>query len=207
MTTLHTPLCDLLEIEIPILQAGMGRGRGSTTPVAMVAAVSEAGGLGCLGATGMDPEEIRAAIREIRSLTSKPFGVDLLLPASLADADVPREQVRQQIRREHPEHWKFMLGLYERFGLDPNEQHDQEWALSPTLMRRQADVLIEEKVPVFASGLGDPAWVVRRNAALALRSFGPAGELLLNRALREQDAFARDIARQTLDLPEVTLPA
>ena len=34
-----------------------------------------------------------------------------------------------------------MLGLYERFGLDPEEKHDQEWALSPTLMRRQAEVL------------------------------------------------------------------
>lgn len=61
--------------------------------------------------------------------------------------------------------------------------------------------------PQLGERLGDPAWTVRRNAALALRSFGPAGELLLNRALREDDPFARDIARQTLDLPEVSLPA
>jgi HEAT repeat protein len=61
--------------------------------------------------------------------------------------------------------------------------------------------------PQLGARLGDPSWTVRRNAALALRSFGAAGELLLNRALREEDAFARDIARQTLDLPEVTLPA
>jgi HEAT repeat protein len=61
--------------------------------------------------------------------------------------------------------------------------------------------------PLLGEHLGDPAWTVRRNAALALRSFGPAGELLLNRALREDDAFARDMARQTLDLPEVSLPA
>lgn len=175
MSTLRTPLCDLLGIEIPILQAGMGRGRGSTTTAAMVAAVSETGGLGCLGATGMDPEEIRDAIGEIRSLTSRPFGVNLLLPASLADADVPREEVRQQIRRDHPEHWKFMLGLYERFGLDPGELHDQEWALSPTLMRRQAEVLIEERVPVFASGLGDPAWVVPLAREVGTKVIGLAG--------------------------------
>jgi HEAT repeat protein len=61
--------------------------------------------------------------------------------------------------------------------------------------------------PQLGERLGDPAWIVRRNAALALRSFGAAGELLLNRALREDDRFARDIARQTLDLPEVSLPA
>jgi HEAT repeat protein len=61
--------------------------------------------------------------------------------------------------------------------------------------------------PRLGERLGDPAWLVRRSAALALRRFGPAGELLLNRALRDEDAFARDIARQTLDLPEVTLLA
>jgi hypothetical protein len=61
--------------------------------------------------------------------------------------------------------------------------------------------------PQLGGKLGDPSWIVRRNAALALRSFGAAGELLLNRALREEDAFVRDIARQTLDLPEVSLPA
>ena len=49
MSTLRTPLCDLLEIDVPILQAGMGRGIGSTTTPALVAAVSEAGGMGCLG--------------------------------------------------------------------------------------------------------------------------------------------------------------
>jgi HEAT repeat protein len=59
----------------------------------------------------------------------------------------------------------------------------------------------------LGSRLGDPAWEVRRNAALALRSFGSPGELLLNRALRDDDAFVRDMARQTLDLPEITLPA
>ena len=61
--------------------------------------------------------------------------------------------------------------------------------------------------PALAEHLRDPAWVVRRNAALALRSLGPAGELLLGRALRDDDRFARDIARQTLDLPEPMLPA
>jgi HEAT repeat protein len=61
--------------------------------------------------------------------------------------------------------------------------------------------------PALAERLGDPSWEVRRNAALALRVLGPAGELLLGRALREEDRFARDIARQTLDLPEAMLPA
>jgi HEAT repeat protein len=61
--------------------------------------------------------------------------------------------------------------------------------------------------PALAARLSDPSWEVRRNAALALRVLGPAGELLLGRALRDEDRFARDMARQTLDLPEAMLPA
>lgn len=175
MTRLHTPLCDVLDIEIPILQAGMGRGRGSTTTVAMVAGVSEAGGLGCLGATGLDPDEISSAIRDIRALTTKPFAVDLLLPATIADADVPREAVRQTIRSEHTEHWEFMLSLYERFGLDPEEKHDQEWALSPTLMRRQFEVVVEERVPVFVSALGLPDWVAPLAREAGIKVMGLCG--------------------------------
>jgi HEAT repeat protein len=61
--------------------------------------------------------------------------------------------------------------------------------------------------PRLAERLRDPAWRVRRDAAVALRTLGDPGRLMLERALRDDDAFARDMARQTLDLPEVTLPA
>jgi HEAT repeat protein len=60
--------------------------------------------------------------------------------------------------------------------------------------------------PSVAALLTDRDWNVRRSAALALRALGPAGELLLRRALRDEDAFARDMAQQTLDLPEAVLP-
>ena len=61
--------------------------------------------------------------------------------------------------------------------------------------------------PKLAARLRDPAWRVRRDAAVALRTLGDPGRLMLERALRDEDGFARDMARQTLDLPEVTLPA
>ena len=61
--------------------------------------------------------------------------------------------------------------------------------------------------PQLAARLRDPSWRVRRDAAVALRTLGDPGRLMLERALRDQDGFARDMARQTLDLPEVTLPA
>jgi HEAT repeat protein len=61
--------------------------------------------------------------------------------------------------------------------------------------------------PALGLRLRDRAWQVRRDASLALRALGPPGELLLERALRDEDPFARDMARQTLDLPEAVLPA
>ena len=65
---LHTPLCDLLGIDVPIMQAGMGNvayGR-------MAAAVSNAGGLGSIGGIDIPPEEVDAEIKLFRSLSSRP---------------------------------------------------------------------------------------------------------------------------------------
>ena len=72
--TLHTPLCDLLEIQHPIMQAGMG----GVAYAELVAAVCEAGGYGVLGMAGRSPDFIREEMRKVRQLTDKPFGVDLL---------------------------------------------------------------------------------------------------------------------------------
>src|SRR5487761_934753 len=75
MTVLHTPVCDLLGIDVPIFQAGMAR---YTTPQ-LVAAVSNAGGLGIIGGLGRTPDELRSEIRQVRELTSRPFAVNHVL--------------------------------------------------------------------------------------------------------------------------------
>jgi hypothetical protein len=71
--TLYTPLCDLLHIRYPIIQAGMAG--GFTTPE-LIAAVSNAGALGVLGASRLTPEQTRNQIRRIKTLTNQPFGVN-----------------------------------------------------------------------------------------------------------------------------------
>ncbi|WP_226479900.1 NAD(P)H-dependent flavin oxidoreductase [Natrinema amylolyticum] len=73
--TLQTPLCELLEIEYPIVQAPIG----SATNPELAAAVSNAGGLGHLAVTWRDLGETRAVIRETRELTDEPFAVNLVL--------------------------------------------------------------------------------------------------------------------------------
>src|ERR1700738_3461220 len=72
MTRLHTPVCELFEIDVPIFQAGMAK---YTTPE-LVAAVCNAGGLGIIGGLGRTPDELRNEIREVRELTDRPFGVN-----------------------------------------------------------------------------------------------------------------------------------
>src|SRR2546427_12532388 len=72
----RTRLCELLGIEHPIIQAGMGIVHPA---YALVAAVSNAGGLGSLGATGRSPSELREQIALIRERTSRPFAVNFLV--------------------------------------------------------------------------------------------------------------------------------
>ncbi|MEL0082651.1 MAG: nitronate monooxygenase, partial [Gammaproteobacteria bacterium] len=61
---LTTPFCERVGVELPIVLAGMG---GVSWPE-LVAAVSNAGGLGVYGAAGLEPDEIREGIRQIKQL-------------------------------------------------------------------------------------------------------------------------------------------
>lgn len=75
MTTLATDFTSLAGIEFPIVQAPIG---SASTPE-LVAAVSNAGGLGMLSLTWRTPSEARELIRQTRALTDRPFGVNLVL--------------------------------------------------------------------------------------------------------------------------------
>lgn len=72
---MKTALCERLGIELPIIQAPMGGAVGPT----LAAAVSNAGGLGMLVPWRAEIETVRQQIREMRALTSRPFGVNLNL--------------------------------------------------------------------------------------------------------------------------------
>jgi enoyl-[acyl-carrier protein] reductase II len=71
---MQTRLTELLEIEHPVMLAGMG----GVSYHRLVAAVSEAGGIGTLGASTMRSDELVREIAGVKALTDKPFGVDLL---------------------------------------------------------------------------------------------------------------------------------
>ena len=165
--TLRTAFCDRVGIEYPVVLAGMGPVAGTGAPVAtaeLAAAVSNAGGLGVMGGVAYSPDMLRAEIRKIRSLTKKPFGVDLLLAPNFL---VPRRSGggaagAPRADRLPQQHVDAIARIAESLGIELKQappdvggtgdwvKPGQSWAGS------QIEVLLEEEVPVFASGLGTP---------------------------------------------------
>tara|TARA_X000000950_G_scaffold108760_1_gene137124 strand:- start:113 stop:1234 length:1122 start_codon:yes stop_codon:yes gene_type:complete len=175
---LKSRVCDLLEIEKPIVLAGMG---GASNP-ALAAAVSNAGGLGVLGAAACGPRQLRAWIRETRELTDKPFGVDTLLPASVRRANyddlegpTPADLL--------PDRQAFARAFMQQEGLAPlptEAMQEQKEPDGPPLFTKeffeaQMEVIIQERVPVYASGLGNPGpWMdaLRANGSKVMAVVG-----------------------------------
>jgi NAD(P)H-dependent flavin oxidoreductase YrpB (nitropropane dioxygenase family) len=164
--TLRTAFCDRVGIEYPIVLAGMGPVAGTGAPVAtaeLAAAVSNAGGLGVMGGVAYAPDVLRTEIRKIRSMTKKPFGVDLLLAPNFlvprrsgGGAAAPRAERLPKAHLEAIERIAASLGI-ELKQAPPEAGRGGDW-LKPgeSWAGSQMEVLLEEEVPVFASGLGTP---------------------------------------------------
>ena len=147
---LKTSLCDMLHIEYPLIQAGMGFiARGE-----LAAAVSQAGGLGMIGSASLSPDELRAEIRKVRARTDRPFGVDILFATTRSPA---ADVVTGQLTRSVQAH---------------------------------VDVVFEERVPVLASGLGDPGPIVDQAHDLGMTVIALVGN---TRNARRVEASGVDI--------------
>jgi len=79
---MRSPLCDLVGIEVPIIQAGMS----IFTSPALAAAVSNAGALGSLGAWNRPTDQLGRELAELRDLTERPFAVNHVVPDLNLDA-------------------------------------------------------------------------------------------------------------------------
>jgi enoyl-[acyl-carrier protein] reductase II len=105
---IRTPLCDLVGIETPIIQAGMGPfGSGAE----LAAAVSNAGAVGTLGAAGRPLNDLTEQIRRLRDLTDRPFAVNLVFHQ-------PYEESFEVILEARPPLFSFALG-------DPGDMVDR----------------------------------------------------------------------------------
>jgi nitronate monooxygenase len=145
---MKTPLCERLGITYPIIQAPMA----SVTTQQLVAAVSNAGGLGSLGALLLAPQDIIEQTAAIRALTPKPFNMNLF---ALEPARVDERQIARVLELLAPVHAE--LGL-------PPPRAPGEYGHS---LRDQLEALIEAKPPVasFHLGLVDAPSVARLQRA------------------------------------------
>jgi NAD(P)H-dependent flavin oxidoreductase YrpB (nitropropane dioxygenase family) len=173
----------MLGIEYPILSAGMGPsmvGEETGAPVALVVAVSEAGAMGVLGGAGYSVEELREKIREIRTLTDRPFGVDLLLPAQqVRQGDAPagdgREVPLSQALSVLPKtHYDWMMKVKEELQL-PDIQLSLRGGSTVSRPHAAIEVCIEEQVPLFCAGLGDPGFMVEAAHGVGMKVLGISG--------------------------------
>ena len=177
---LRTKLCDMLDIEYPIISAGMGPtliGEPNGAPVELVVAVSEAGGMGVLGGAGFNIDELQKAIREIKAQTQKPFGVDLLLPKDVLNLDekahdmIPLNKFIEQLPQPYID-WLNKV---------KDEMHLPEINLlvktdTTVVQPHEAiRICIEEKVPLFCAGLGNPGFMVQEAHMNGMKVLGITG--------------------------------
>ncbi len=193
---LHTKLCDMLGIEFPII--------AFTHCKDVVVAVINAGGFAVLGEAMHTPDEIAADINWIRArIGGKPFGIDLVLPAS-----VPPKDTLEELLAKIPEAQRqFAQSIKEKYKVpEPKGQVAlHQWGgLNQEMARAQLDVILEERVPVFTSGLGSPAFIIKAAHERGIKIFGLIGKT--RQAKREIEAGVDAIIAQGYDAAGHTGP-
>jgi nitronate monooxygenase len=166
---------DLLDIELPIIQAPMA---GSDSP-ALAAEVSRAGGLGSLAGALLSPDKLRDGVQAIRAITPRPINLNFFCHSMTPSADP------QQVER-----WKhFLRPHYQRLGLDIEH-------VAPAPLRMPFDAaacaVVEEVKPAVVSfhfGLPEPA-LVERLKARGIKIFSSATSVAEARLLEARGCDA-----------------
>jgi len=152
---MHTPLCDQLGIEFPIFAFTHCRD--------VVAAVSNAGGFGVLGAVGFSPEQLEVECKWIdEHVGDKPYGVDLVIPQKYEGmGELDPAKLEAQLESMVPvRHREFAAKLLADHGvpeLPPEEKHHSLLGWTAATATPQLDVALRhEKVRLIANALGTP---------------------------------------------------
>ncbi len=158
---MKTALTERFGLAYPVMSAGMAR----VAQAPLVAAVSEAGGMGCLGGVSYLADALRDEIRAIRQATTKPFAVNLLVPpsfvndATVNDATDDWEPVRRRWQSLSPAEREKLRGV--------------EPMLTPGAVAQQVEVVLAERPAAVVLTFDAPEWFVaechaRQIAVLAL---------------------------------------
>src|SRR5262249_48265910 len=155
---MHTRATKMLGIDFPIFAFTHCRD--------VAAAVSNAGGLGVLGAVAHTPEQLDIDLRWMREQTKgRPFGVDLLIPRKYVGAEeggLTASGLRALVPQEHKQ---WLEELLERYGVpvmpESSAPGERVLAIDPKSMAPLIDVAFEHGVRLMASALGTPPrWLV-----------------------------------------------
>ncbi len=189
---LHTSICELFDIEFPVLLAGMGGASGPD----LAAAVSNAGGLGILGAAACSPDQLDRWITRTRELTDRPFGVDTLLPSSVPQRLDPAPAaggpsgssggssgerrdpippgVREARNRFMAEHGLEKPAAATRA---PGDERRPRMSFVGDFFDAQLEVILDHGVPLYVAGLGVPSRdFMAKGRQKGMRFMGVAGQ-------------------------------
>lgn len=161
---MRTPMNDLLDFDFPVFAFSHCRD--------VVAAVTSAGGFGCLGAVAHTPDQLDFDLNWIENELRQggQYGVDLLMPskfAGSAEGGLAREDMRSRIP---PEHWAFLDQLLAKYDVPllpeeaPGEKPQRAGLqVDPKSMAPLVDVALAHDTKLLVSALGTPpAWLVDR---------------------------------------------
>jgi NAD(P)H-dependent flavin oxidoreductase YrpB (nitropropane dioxygenase family) len=132
--------------------------------------------LGVLGGAGFNLKELRTAIQEIKAKTSRPFGVDLLLPKNLPEGSMSGDEMPlTEVLKLMPEKYRVWFAkVKEELGLPDT---DLMVPTNTTTMRPKEaiEIILEEKVPLFCAGLGNPGFMVAQAHSQGMKVLGITG--------------------------------
>jgi NAD(P)H-dependent flavin oxidoreductase YrpB (nitropropane dioxygenase family) len=145
---MKTRICDMFGIEFPIFAFSHCRD--------VVAAVSRSGGMGVLGALAFTPEQLEIELSWVdEHVDGKPYGVDVVMPASLAGSEV--EKLEAMIPDAHR---RWVEALLDRHGVPPlpADEPKPEGLLAWTheKAQRQVDIALKHPIKLIANALGAP---------------------------------------------------
>ena len=186
---LRTKFCDMLGIEFPVV--------AFTHCKDVAVAVINSGGFAVLGEAMHTPDDIASDIKWIRDrVDGKPFGIDLVLPAS-----VPPTGSLDELMSKIPEaHRNFAQEIKEKYDVpDPKGPIDlHQWGgLNQEMARAQLEILLDERVPVIASGLGSPVFILEAAHERGIKVFGLVGKA--RQAKRQLEAGVDAVIAQGYD--------
>jgi nitronate monooxygenase len=159
----QTRLTELLGIACPIVQAPMA---GFSTP-ALAAAVSNAGGLGSLGSAMLDPEQLRAGLRDLRAATNRPVNANFFVHARPTEDAARRTRMQARLRP-----------YYDELGITLPEQPPEP---PPPFDDARLEVVLDERPGVVSFHYGLPE-------AAQLEALREAGIRVLSSATTVEEA-------------------